>query len=1306
MMNAARRFTFTALASVCALAGLLAFLGASAQATVTHDYLPELSEKLSAEVPAKGPHGEEIALPGLRLLEAAAVVDSGHLWVAEELPHEFVVDQRIDEYDLSTGEFLGQIPHTHSGGGGLAVGHSGGEVLLYTTGTVGGKLSVNVYTGAGALKGTWTGEGTPAGSFNAGNGALIVAVDNSTDPLDERKGDVYVADPEHQVVDVFHPEADGKEHYVGQLKGTSPTEPFTNPARVAVNEVNGDVVVKDAQKIDIFEPTLFNEYLLVHQITGTPFGPFGPDNESGVLATAVGSGDIYITDRIRREPTAPGELVIDQFSSAGAFLGQFGSASAPKEFGNVHSLAVDQESKVYVPSGGFGPSGEGWMYTFSADIVTPDVTSEAPSSVAPFTATLNGTVDPSNAGVATCWFEWGTTKVFGKTAPCEPEAVPNGGSQKVHATLSGLQSGTRYFYRLEAKNANGTNPGEASQDQEFTTQGPGFRDESVTDLAGTSVTFDGVIDPNGRPTTFYVEYGPTSGYGADAPTPPGEAIGEGEDEVELTPHHIQELLVGTVYHYRLVAVSEMKSGEFVTFDGPDQTFTTETAAVSELPDGRHWEMVSTPDKKGARILPLGFEGAMRAAANGQAISYQAFGPTEAEPQGNTTKMQVLSTRGPAGWTSKDLDLPHRGLAEFSIGLGTEYRFFSSDLSRAVVQPFGNFTPALSAEASESTAMLRTLGACTSSCFRPLVTGKPGYANVPPDTAFGDESEGRCLSSSPYCGPIFDGATEDLSHIVLSSPVPLEADAPAEGQYEWSGGKLTFIGVLPDGAVGGGLPVTGNSRGGISRDGSRVILEANGAKPGLYMRHVVLGSVASGKTVQLDAAEPACVAEGGCRSGRGHFQFASADGSKVFFTAPSTKVGGEPGPPHRLTKDAGTSGSDLYECEMVEKAGELECTLSDIAREALGVMGASEDGAYLYFVASSALAEGAAAGENNLYVRHDGTTKFIAALSNEDFQDWSERPEWLPARVSPDGNWAAFMSQRALTGYDNRDAISGRPDAEVYLYNASTGRLVCASCDPTGARPLGTAFETIAKGLAGSEGWGGKWVAATMPTSFDVAAYYSGYPPRDLSDSGRLFFNSSDALVPQDVDGTEDVYEYEPPGIGNCTTASTTFSEHSGGCVGLISAGTSAEESGFLEASEGGGDVFFLTSSRLSAQDYDNAIDVYDAHECTSAVPCFPAVVSPPPACTTAEACRAAQTPQPANFGAPSSATFSGAGNIAPGSGGVVVTAKSLKRAQQLANALRTCRKKPRKRRAGCERRARAQYGPVKLGKAAAMKGKR
>src|SRR5262249_49500134 len=147
------------------------------------------------------------------------------------------------------------------------------------------------------------------------------------------------------------------------------------------------------------------------------------------------------------------------------------------------------------------------------------------------------------------------------------------------------------------------------------------------------------------------------------------------------------------------------------------------------------------------------------------------------------------------------------------------------------------------------------------------------------------------------------------------------------------------------------------------------------------------------------------------------------------------------------------------------------------------------------------------------------------------------------------------------------------------------------------------------GLAG--GAHGIWepssfLAANIPgwTPFSLNA--DAHQSRYLSDSGRLFFNSSTPLVPLDQNGAqEDVYEFEPTGVGDCSSAATTgsvvFDAATGGCVSLISSGSSGEESGFVDASESGGDVFFLSSARL-AQARDNSLHLYDAHECTGVSP--------------------------------------------------------------------------------------------------------
>jgi hypothetical protein len=497
---------------------------------------------------------------------------------------------------------------------------------------------------------------------------------------------------------------------------------------------------------------------------------------------------------------------------------------------------------------------------------------------------------------------------------------------------------------------------------------------------------------------------------------------------------------------------------------------------------------------------------------------------------------------------------------------------------------------------------------------------------------------------------FVDATPDLSHIVLQSPLRLTPEA-VEGKdpsctqtdaasgcpqnlYEWSEGKLELVDVLPDGSPGGGAYLGRGSVDivhAISNDGQRIVWAAggllyNGDTNTLFVRDMV-----ERKTQQI----------GGPTA---RFETMSEDGSIVFFW--------EHFELYAFDVDTGTT-TDLTAGHGVDKhtAGVNDGF----------IMAASKDGSYIYYTATGVLAPDAVDGGENLYVAHyDGakwTTTLIATLSKEDESaseaivdspvvDWAH----MHARVSPSGRYLAFMSNRPLSGYDNTDALSGQPDEEVYLYDAVTDHLVCASCDPSGARPVGLYEGSFSFGplFDRSKDWANHWVAADLPGwregDTDTPLPPALYQPRYLSNSGRLFFDSTDALVAQDTNGLADVYEYEPMGVGSCENGGSGFSERSDGCVSLISSGTSDGESAFMDASENGDDVFFVTSSKLVAEDIDTSSDVYDAHVCTSEMPCVAAPVSSPP-CTSGDSCKAAPAPQPEIFGPTPSATFSGVGNV-------------------------------------------------------------
>lgn len=979
----------------------------------------------------------------------------------------------------------------------------------------------------------------------------------------------------------------------------------------------------------------------------------------------------------------------------------------------------------------------------------PEVRTSPASGFTATTATLNGTVNPSGvalrAGSEGCRFEWGETTAYGKVAPCGKTAAQLGSGNapvEVSAGISGLSAGHSYHYRLVASNTNELDESQYGADSSFGP--PATESASVTEVTSSSAILQAEIDPQNIDTHYRFEYGTQPGVYEDASleTDLGAA-----GDTQTVAFRLQGLSAHALYYYRVVASNALGASA-----SAQQTFVTQGSGALSLLDGRAWEMVSPPEKNGATFFPIYTQGVVQAAASGDAVTYMASATIEAGAEGAGNETQVLSAREGAKWVSRDIAPPHRNAVGYSL-YGEEFRFFSEDLATAVVQPKGRFESEWSAEASEQTAFLRDDFSpvdpprfCALGCMHPVVTGVPGIANVPEGVHFG--SENGCQSAQ-LCGPQFVAGTADARHLILSSEVGLtESLGDRGGLYEYSrdaapAEQIRLVSVRPEGQPESAASLGGrdNARNAISADGSRVVWAESGQTAHLYLRYnatMEQSGIEGGAcvepekacTIQLDKVQGGS-GEGGAQP---FFQDASANDERIFFTDEQALVPGA----------GGKHGPDLYECHIVRhENGTLGCELHDLTPETDGedadvegeILGTSADGSYTYFVANGRLtSEANQRGEKaqpgscrsrdtlepeaepffgllcNLYVEHEGRIGFIGNLSNEDYPSFGTNGlADLTARVTPNGRWLAFMSKRSLTGYDNRDAANGKHDEEVFLYHAPAGdgeqgTLICASCNPTGARPRGKEFHQLdinQGGLVGGDRvWEQTdWIAANVPgwTPYDQAGGdVSLYQSRYLSNEGRLFFNSSDALVPQDTNNQEDVYEYEPVGVASCTATSQTYSGASGGCVDLISSGTSPGESAFLDASENGDDVFFLTAAKLAPQDTDTAIDVYDAHVCSAEAPCpTPAEPGPPPC--QGDACQQPVEP-PAEL-IPGSLTFDGPGDelVAPVSLGASTAGTASRHkpkadTRKLARALLACRRSRSKgRRKACEHRARARY---------------
>ena len=238
-----------------------------------------------------------------------------------------------------------------------------------------------------------------------------------------------------------------------------------------------------------------------------------------------------------------------------------------------------------------------------------------------------------------------------------------------------------------------------------------------------------------------------------------------------------------------------------------------------------------------------------------------------------------------------------------------------------------------------------------------------------------------------------------------------------------------------------------------------------------------------------------------------------------------------------------------------------------------------------------------------------------------------------------------------------------------------------------------------------ETWGGHWLAGSVPgwTLFELTNPTAEHQSRYLSNSGRLFFNSADALLPQVTArerqetiagaassvGVENVYEYEPEGEGTCQTGP--------GCVALLSSGTSDQESAFLDASENGNDAFFLTTAQLVPEATEDTPAIYDARVCgtSESEPCLPAK-PPPPAVCSGEECRppfaVAQVPGPPATATLSAPAASAGHSVLSSDTKAAPKAKRPTRAQLLAKALKACAKvKHRHKRMACQARAHKKY---------------
>ena len=249
----------------------------------------------------------------------------------------------------------------------------------------------------------------------------------------------------------------------------------------------------------------------------------------------------------------------------------------------------------------------------------PGVVTGVAGAIGPTAATVGGTVDP-NGSAAGWWIEYGTTTSYGSRT--DTRSAGSGTSAvAVSIRLTGLSAGVTYHFRLVAANDAGTSRG---ADRSFRTdRAPTVSTGGVDSITISSARVNGTVDPRGRSTVAWFEYGTTTALGSRT----GEFdAGFG---TRSTRHHAQlsGLQPATRYHYRIAARSDAG-----TATGQIRSFQTSAGPLA---------ITGTPRPSGASVVLTGTVDPVGRATNW----WFELGPTTS--YGTTTVVRSAgSGRGP------------------------------------------------------------------------------------------------------------------------------------------------------------------------------------------------------------------------------------------------------------------------------------------------------------------------------------------------------------------------------------------------------------------------------------------------------------------------------------------------------------------------------------------------------------------------------------------------------------------------------------------------------------------------------------
>jgi DNA-binding beta-propeller fold protein YncE len=857
-----------------------------------------------------------------------------------------------------------------------------------------------------------------------------------------------------------------------------------------------------------------------------------------------------------------GETVVQQFNTPG-------EATAPTAADETHAVGEELTRE----SGGIDiRSSTGLIYlpygpgavAILGNGEAPVVTIEPASDITGRSATLHATVNPKGA-TAHYHFEYSEDGITWLKAPASDALIAATSSDvAVSQAITNLApGGTLYHVRIVV---DAFGPAVTSGENTFNTaqEPPLARTSFVAPRGSTTARLNAEVDPQGLSTEVRFEYG-TAGDCASNPCAETASLNVGSEyfpEGALVPLVAAEL--SGLQPGTTYHYRVLATNGAGTTVGADRTFATRTIAETTLAP-RGDELVNPPDKGNQNVFALGTSKMEPEAPPMTPDGEKIFWHVEGGAPGgfNGAGATFLSERSPSGWQSRSLLPP--AAQQFGRGsFGYKMITKTPDLSKLI-----------------------------------FTAGRSSVFGGVPEMGFErldlHQNQTQLQVYSPGFEALAD-VTDDGSHVLFVDPneqlVDIGSGTPEVVSIMPDGNPSSCGIVRESGFIGRGFGANANWRPGYHRidttDASLVYFEAKpngecsaGAK-GLYVR-----DRGAGETTLIDPGIGVSDVE---------LVNVTPDGKQAYFLTSS-----------QLEPADTNSTGDIYRWDQDSRESScLTCIVPEASVKSSTRVLVSTDFSHIYFGSENQLIPGKGrAGQTNLYVLSEGALRFIGTIPGAGGGTELGRGAAL---LTADGNVLTFLVQpepgmtadsMAAECHNSHQAAGLGPCYELYRYEASTQSLECLSCVRNGTTTYAAGSPSASVGIG----------------NFKMSP-----------DGNTVAFATKERLLPADINGNTDIYEWHNDSLRLITDGVAQFPE-----------GLAAPE--VVGVSSGGRDIFFsVAEPGLTGFEQDGFSNLYDAR-----IGGGFERPSSPTHCSE-ETC---QTPPQAAPGgsSPSSAAFSGRGNL-------------------------------------------------------------